>query len=212
MDATLPIRLVIADDHPATLLGLGLMLNSNPDFSILASARDGQETLQAVRQLRPDILLLDISMPVCDGFTVLEKLHTEGTVCKTVLYNYQLDENRILEAIEWGVRGFVLKTMSPLLLLQALHKVHAGEKWLEMGAANRLLEREATQQRLGDLLTAREIELIKVVAEGLRSQAIADRLHIKEGTVRIHLNNIYKKLGLSGRGALIAFAQQNGLS
>jgi len=212
MDATLPIRLVIADDHPTTLLGLGLLLNNDPNFSILNTSRNGHETLLAVRQFRPDILLLDINMPVLDGFAVLQTLHSEGIACKSVIYTYQIDETRLLEAMNWGVYGVVLKTLPPPMLLQALRKVHAGGKWLEMDSASRLLMRDAAHQRLDDLLTSREIELIKIVAEGLRNQAVADRLHIQEGTVRIHLHNIYKKLGLSGRGALIVYAQQNGLT
>lgn len=212
MDATLPIRLVIADDHPTTILGLGFLFNSEPDFSILSSARDGDETLSAVRQFRPDILLLDISMPLSDGFSVLQQLHAEGENCKTILYTYQMDENRMLEAMKWGVRGVVLKTMPPPMLLQAIRKVHIGGTWLEIGSTGRLLERGAKQRHIGSLLTERETELVKIVAEGLRNQAIADRLNIQEGTVRIHLHNIYKKLGLSGRGALIAFAQKNGLT
>jgi DNA-binding NarL/FixJ family response regulator len=155
-------------------------------------------------------------MPVWDGLEVLRELHKEKLMCKTILHTYQLDDDRLLESIQWGVRGVVLKTLPPPTLLQAVRKVHAGELWLERESIGRAVanrfERDSVQRRARDLLTPRELEVIKIVAQGLRNQAIAERLYIQEGTVRIHLHNIYEKLELDGRGALIAFAQQNGLA
>lgn len=216
METHLPISLVIADDHPMTVRGLIALFDSEPDFSVLDTVADGQETIRAVRELQPDVLLLDINMPVQDGFSVLRELYTRGGACKTVLYTYQMDDDCLLETLQWGVRGVVLKTLPPLMLLQAVRKVHAGEQWLEMESVGRALvntlERDTVRRRARDLLTPRERELIKIVALGLRNRVVAERLHIQEGTVRIHLHNIYEKLGLEGRGALIVFAQQNGLA
>jgi DNA-binding NarL/FixJ family response regulator len=212
MDLYPPISLVIADDHPMTTLGLKCLFDNEPDFAVLDAVTDGQQTLRAVRELKPDVLMLDISMPVLDGFGVLQQLHADGLACKTVVYTYQMDDQRLLESMQWGVCGVVLKTMPPPLLLQALRKVHAGGQWLEMESVGRVLDRDIAQRRIYESLTPKERELIKVVALGLRSRAITERLHIQEGTVRIHLSNIYKKLNLSGRGALIAFAQQHDLA
>jgi DNA-binding NarL/FixJ family response regulator len=216
MDICPPIRLVLADDHPLTLLGLTTLLEGEPDFSVVKTVSDGQAALCVVRELNPDILLLDIAMPLLDGYTVLKKLNAEGFTCKVVLHTFQMDDNRLLEAMQWGVKGIVLKSLPPPVLIQALRKVHAGELWLERESVSRALvntfERDSARREARESLTPRELEVIKTVAQGLRNQAVAERLHIQEGTVRIHLHNIYEKLGLDGRGALIAFAQRHGLT
>jgi DNA-binding NarL/FixJ family response regulator len=199
-----------------TVLGLTALFSSEPDFSVLETVSDGRAAVRAVREFHPDVLLLDLAMPMLDGLSVLRELHTDGLACKTVLHTYQMDDDCLLEAIQWGVRGVVLKTLPPPMLLQAVRKVYAGERWLEMESVGRAwfnaLERDTARRRARELLTPRELELVKIVAQGLRNQAIAKHLHIQEGTVRIHLHNIYDKLGLDGRGALIAFAQQHGLA
>jgi DNA-binding NarL/FixJ family response regulator len=216
MEICPPIRLVLADDHPLTLLGLTALFEGEPDFSVLKTVADGQEALTVVRELDPDILLLDIAMPLLDGYAVLKKLSEEGLACKVVLHTFQMDDSRLTEAVQWGVRGVVLKSLPPPVLLQALRKIHAGELWMERQSISRalvsLFERDSTRRKASESLTPRELEVIKIVAQGLRNQAIAERLHIQEGTVRIHLHNIYDKLGLDGRGALIAYAQRHGLS
>jgi DNA-binding NarL/FixJ family response regulator len=215
MEICSPIRLVIADDHPLTLLGLTALLGGEPDFLVLRTVSDGEEALSVVRELDPDILLLDIAMPLLDGYAVLKKLSEEGLACKVVLHTFQMDESRLREAMQWGVRGLVLKSLPPPVLLEALRKVHEGELWLERESVSRALvntfERDNAQQEARESLTPRELEVIKVVAQGFRNQAAAEHLHIQEGTVRIHLHNIYKKLGLNGRSALFAFAHRHGL-
>lgn len=210
MNSSKPITLVIADDHQMTLDGLDLLLNQ-PEFAVLAAVCNGRHAVQAVQQFNPDVLLLDVSMPETDGFGVLEELYGQGIVCKTVLYTYEMEDQRLLEAMAWGVRGVVLKSMSPSMLLMAIRKVYMGGQWLEMETISRMLARDVNQRRMMGLLSARELELVKVAAKGYKNQAIAAQLHIQEGTVRIHLHNIYQKLGLDGRGALMAFAQRNGL-
>ncbi|MGR8932820.1 MAG: response regulator [Gammaproteobacteria bacterium] len=215
MEAQVPISLVIADDHPMMLFGLTALFEAESDFSVLDTVSNGEEAVRAVRERCPDVLLLDIVMPEPDGLTVLQILQAEGLQCKTVLHTYRLDDDRLLEAVQYGVRGVVLKTQPPPILLQAVRTVHAGDRWLEMESVGRLLvntlERDAARRRACELLTQRELEVVKVVAQGLRNRAVAELLHIQEGTVRIHLHNIYEKLALDGRGALIAFARQNGL-
>lgn len=211
MASVTPINLVIADDHPTILIGLTALFESDPEINLLGAAHDAHAAIQAVKQFTPDILLLDLAMPEGGGLSVLKQLHAEGIACKTILYSSEIDDTSLLQAMQWGVQGVVVKTMPPNLLLQAIHKVYEGGQWLEMVGISRLLKRGVEQQNLQESLTIREIELIKVVAKGLRNQAIANLLHIQEGTVRIHLHNIYRKLNLSGRGALIAYARDHGL-
>jgi DNA-binding NarL/FixJ family response regulator len=210
-----PIRLVLADDHPLILVGLEQLLSLEQDFTILARCGTGEETLKAVRQHRPDVLVLDIRMPGKDGLGVLRELHQEKLPTRVVILTAALDEDEVLEAIRLGVRGVVLKEMVPRLLVQCLRKVHAGGEWLERYSVGRalekLLQREAGTQRLAEVLTTRELEIVRLVASGLHNREIAAKLSICEGTVKLHLHHIYEKLKLDGRLALTLYAQSQGL-
>lgn len=174
----------------------------------------GEETLQAVRQHRPDVLVQDIRMPVKDGLTVLREMQREKLATKVVILTAALNGNEALEAIRLGVHGVVLKEMAPQLLVQCIRKVHAGGEWLEKRSVGRALEkilrREAGAQQLARVLTPREITIVRMVDKGLRNKAIADNLSISEGTVKIHLHHIYQKLKIDGRLALIRYAQNQG--
>lgn len=205
-----PIRMVIADDHPMTLMGLDILFGGQPDFSVLATLSDGQDVFNSVKQLRPDVLLLDVNLPNRNGFEVLKQLKDDGIECKTALYTYQIDDHRWLEAMKWGVRGVVLKTLPPEKLLQAIRKIHLGEQWLEIVSVGKALQDNAVLQSATEILTDRELELAQAVAKGMRNQAIADYFQIQEGTVRIHLHNVYKKLGINSRSELVAYARQQG--
>lgn len=211
----MPIGLVLADDHPLVLDGLASLFQREEDITVLARCRDGEETLRAVRQHRPDVLILDIRMPGKDGLEVLRELHRERLPTRVVLLTAGLDEDEVLEAVRLGARGVILKEMAPQLLVQCVRKVAAGEQWLEKRSFSRALEkmlrREAGARQVAGVLTPREIEIVRMVASGLRNQAIADRLHISEGTVKIHPHNIYEKLQVDGRVALTLYARDKGL-
>jgi len=131
------------------------------------------------------------------------------------IYTAGIDKSEMLEAVRLGVRGVVLKEMPPRLLVECVRAVHAGNYWLEKNVTAQALETVLRQQagarRVGDLLTDREIEITRAVATGIRNKAIADRLNISEGTVKVHLHNIYQKLELDGRHALANYARDHGL-
>lgn len=209
------IRLVIADDHPLILNALEDLFRLEPDVKVLARCRDGEETLQAVRQHRPDLLILDIRMPKKDGFAVLQEMHEEKLPTRVVILAAELDEHEALKVLRRGVGGIVLKEMAPQLLVQCVRKVHAGGQWLERQSTgrvlDRLLQREAGARELAGVLTPREREIMRLVASGLQNKAIAKELFISEGTVKIHLHNIYEKLHIDGRLALLRYAQEKGL-
>jgi DNA-binding NarL/FixJ family response regulator len=211
----MPIRLVLADDHRLVLNGLELFLRQEPDFEVLACCHDGLETLQAVRQLRPDILILDLCMPSKDGLAVLRELHEAEIPTRVVLLTAALDEDSLLEAMRLGVGGVVLKEMTMPLLIQCIRKVYGGDQWLERRSVGRAIEkmlrREAGTREVAKILTPREIEIIRLVASGLRNKEIADRLAISEGTVKIHLHRSYEKLNVDSRVALLRYAQVKGL-
>ena len=211
----MPVSLVLADDHPIVLDGLEQLFRAQKDFTVVARCRDGAETLRAVRQHRPDVLLLDIRMPAPDGLQVVRDLQQDGLPTRIVLLTAELDEDDVLEAVRLGVQGVVLKEMAPQMLMECVRKVAAGEQWIERRsltrALDKMLRREAGFREVASVLTSREIEIVRLAAQGLRNQAIADRLHISEGTVKVHLHNIYEKLGIDGRVGLTLYAREKGL-
>jgi two-component system, NarL family, nitrate/nitrite response regulator NarL len=209
------MRLVLADDHPLFLDGLEQLLRLEPDLEVVARCIDGEEALRAVRDLKPDILLLDLHMPGKDGLAVLRELARERSPTRVVLLTAALHEDDVLEALQLGVKGVVLKEMAPRLLIQCLRKVHAGGRWVETRstakALDRLLQREAGSREAAGVLTQRETEIVRLVASGLQNKEIAQRLAITEGTVKVHVHSIYLKLKVSNRVGLMRWAEERGL-
>jgi len=209
------ISLVLADDHPIVLDGLENLFRQEGDFTVVGRCVNGEEALRAVREYRPDVLILDIRMFRMDGLAVLREMKKEGLSTRVVLLTVALDEDQVVEAIRLGVSGAVLKEMAPRLLVQCVRKVHAGGQWLERQsfgrAMERMLRREAGAREIAGVLTPREIEIVRMAATGLRNKQIAEKLFISEGTAKIHLHNIYEKLGLSDRLELARYARDKGL-
>ncbi|HSD31088.1 MAG TPA: response regulator transcription factor [Gemmatimonadales bacterium] len=207
----MPIRLVLADDHPIVLDGLENLFRLEPDFRVVARCVNGEECLAAVRRYEPDVLILDIRMPRLDGLAVLRELRREKHPVKVVLLATALEEEEVLEALRLGVRGMLLKELAPQMVVQCVRKVYAGGQWVEKQAFGRaldtLLRREAGEREAASVLTPREIEMVGMVARGLRNKEMSQRLSISEGTVKIHLHNIYRKLKVENRVELILYAQ-----
>jgi DNA-binding NarL/FixJ family response regulator len=212
----LAITLVVADDHPLILDGLAGIFQLEEDFTVLGRCETGEEALEAVRKHKPDILVLDIRMPGQDGFDVLREMSKEKLATQVVVLTAALDETEVLDAIRLGVRGVVLKEMAPRLLVQCIRTVHAGGQWLERQSTTRAIEKilrlEAGMRRVAAALTAREIEIVRAVGAGFRNKEIAEKLSISEGTVKVHLHNIYEKLNMDGRMALMVYARDNALA
>jgi DNA-binding NarL/FixJ family response regulator len=211
----MPIRLVVADDHPLILDALQQLFHLEEDFQLLACCRNGTETLQAVKDSQPDVLILDIRMPGQDGLAVLRAMRQEHSPTRVVLLTAGLEEHEVLEAIRLGAQGVVLKEMASHLLVQCVRKVHAGGPWVERHSVSRALEtmlrhQDSTRNVTG-LLTSRELEIVRLAAKGLRNKSIANTLSISEGTVKIHLHNIFKKLSIDSRLGLTLYARDKGL-
>ncbi len=209
------IRLVLADDHPIVLDGLEQLFSTESDLEVVARATSAEGAVRALEEFRPDVLVLDLAMPGHDGIWVMEQAAARKFPTRIVLLTAHVDEQNLLDAVRLNVAGVVLKEMAPRLLVECVRKVHAGEKWLEKHsvarAMDRMVKRENELQRLSRLLTPREMEIVRLAAEGLRNKEIADRLTITEGTVKIHLHNIYEKLGVTGRPQLILYATRQGI-
>ncbi len=206
---------ILADDHPIVLDGLAQLFRLEEGLEVVARCRDGEETLRAVLELAPDVLVLDVRMPRMDGLEVLQAMSRQGIETQVVVLTAGIEDEQLLEAIRAGARGVVLKDMAPQLLVDAVRAVLAGGQWLERGlggrALTRLLQRERGLVEISRRLTPRELEILRMVARGLRNRAIAEQLFITEGTVKVHLHNIYEKLGVDGRVELTLYAQERGL-
>ncbi|HEY7164743.1 MAG TPA: response regulator transcription factor [Candidatus Binatia bacterium] len=209
------ISLVIADDHPILLDGLSSLLEREKDFQILARCSDGNESLLAVRQHRPDVLLLDVLMPRKSGLEILQILALEKSPTRTVILTAGLTADQTVEAIRLGVAGVVLKEMAPSLLIRCIRKVAAGDVWLERQSFSDALEtvirRQDSAEQLTKVLSRRELQVTRMVASGMRNREIGKRLFISEGTVKVHLHNIYEKLKMENRLSLTLFARRKGL-
>jgi DNA-binding NarL/FixJ family response regulator len=208
------IRLALADDHPLILDGLEALFRG-PGFEVVARCRDGEEALRAVRAHAPDVLVLDVRMPRMGGLEVLRAMREEGLATRVVILTAEAEDEELVEALRLGVRGVVLKEMASEMLVKCVHKVHEGGTWLERASAGRALDRlvqaEGARREAASLLTARESEVVRLVAEGLRNKEIAERLGIVEGTVKIHLHRAYEKLGVDSRLALAVYLREKGL-
>jgi len=211
----MPIRVVIADDHPIVLEGLAQLLTMEKDFQVVERCHNGDEALAAVARLQPDVLVLDIRMPQRDGMAVLRELVSQKSPTRVVLLTAEVNDNEVLEAVRLGVSAIVMKETASQTLVQAARAASRGEQMLDDRSVRRaldhLLRREAGVAAARRVLTSRELDIVRMVATGLRNKQIAEALSISEGTVKIHLHSIYAKLGVSGRVELTLYAREHAL-
>jgi DNA-binding NarL/FixJ family response regulator len=203
------IRVVIADDHPVVLEGLGNLIASDADFTLLASCPDGEQCHRAIRQFTPDIAVVDMAMPIMNGLEVLAGVIAERLPTRVVFLAASFKKSEIVAAAQGGAFGIMLKDTDPDTVLHCLREVAAGRKWLPPELIEHALRSRAQRSehaaRFDDILTQREQQVMFLVAEGLSNKEIAMRLDLSEGTVKIYLHKIYKKLPVSNRIALANF-------
>jgi DNA-binding NarL/FixJ family response regulator len=209
---------LIADDHPVVRVGLRNMLLSDHQFQVIAEARDGAEALHLVRKFQPDILLLDLAMPNMLGMDALRELTSDVTQTRTILLTALIDKRQILEALQLGARGVVLKDAAAEHLAACIKAVMQGQYWLEGRSVQNLVQvlRELTAQtapppRKTYGLTSRELEVVTLITEGCTNKDIATTFGISEETVKRHLTNIFNKLGVGNRLELALFALNHNL-
>jgi DNA-binding NarL/FixJ family response regulator len=207
-----PIGLLIVDDHPVVRDGLSGMFASTAEFSVLGQAGDGAEAVRLAEALRPDVILMDLRMPGLDGVAAITELARRGVAARVlVLTTYDTDSD-VLAAVEAGATGYLLKDAPRAELVRAVRAAANGEAVLAPSVAARLMSRVRTPDvTVEEPLSARELEVLALVAAGNTNREAAARLFISEATVKTHLLHIYEKLGVSDRAAAVAEAFNRGL-
>ena len=200
------ITLVIADDHPVVLEGIVGVLGAEADLRVVAKCRTGAAAFRAITELKPEVAMLDIAMPEMNGLEILIKLRTEGAETKIILLTAHTTDRQLLSGIEHGARALLLKDVPLTDLAQTIRSVVAGARCFPSDLVEAALGRLGVANA-GDRLASlsrREREVMGLVAEGLINKEVGQRLNLSEGTVKIHLHNIYQKTGLGNRTALAA--------
>jgi len=213
------VRILIADDHPIFRDGLKRLLESERDFKVVGEACDGVEAVNMVRQLKPEILLLDLGMPRRPGLEALREMSTDATSVRVILLTAAAEKDQIVEALQLGARGVVLKDSATQILLKSIRAVMNGEYWVGRESVSNLVQylrvlvgsssSTARQRRYG--LTPRELEIVSAVVAGYANKEIAEHFKISEDTVKHHLSNIFDKVGVSTRLELALFAVNQAL-
>lgn len=206
------IQIVVVDDHPIVRDGLAAVLGTQPDFAVVGEAGDGEAALRLVETAQPDVMLLDLEMPGLDGVGVLQRLRQRGSGVPVIVFTAFDTDERIVEALRAGARGYLLKGAPRAELFAAVRVVHGGGSLLQPVIATRLIARtQQMEQPAGEELTARELEVLQLLAQGLSNRAIGEQLVVTERTVKFHVSSILGKLGAGNRTEAVAIANQRGL-
>ena len=202
-----PIRILIADDHAVFRDGLRGLLEAEPDFQVVGQAADGEQAVQLARQLKPDILLLDVAMPRVNGLEALRKLDSYKSPVRTILLTAAIEKPQIVQALQFGARGMVLKESATEVLLKGIRMVMAGQYWIGRDSVSDMVQylRElmtsaqpaGRRQKFG--LTPRELQIVGAVVAGYSNKEIAKKFSLSEDTVKHHITNIFNKVGVSNR-------------
>ena len=201
------IRILIADDHPVVRTGLALMLKYEPDMEVVAEAGNGQEAVECYRKHRPDITLMDLRMPEMDGVEALTAIRREFPTARIILLTtYDLDEE-IYQGLRAGAQAYLLKDTPCEEILETIRVVHSGRKRITLEVGAKLAERSVFLE-----LTEREMEVLRLMAQGKSNQEIGAALFIAEGTVKFHVNHILNKLDVTDRTQAVIQALKRGLA
>jgi NarL family two-component system response regulator LiaR len=213
--AETPIRVLIADDHAIVREGLRSLLETESGMELVGEAADGDEVVAKARVLQPDVILLDLMMPRLDGVAALGAIKRDEPDARVLVLTSFAEDEQVFAAIKMGALGYLLKDSSPQELLQAIREVARGESSLHPTIARKVLRELSRPRELPptpDPLTARELEVLRLVAQGFSNQEIAERLALSERTARTHVSQILAKLHLANRTQAALYALREGLA
>jgi DNA-binding NarL/FixJ family response regulator len=200
------IRVLSIDDHPLVREGLAALINSQTDMCVVGQGATGHEAIKLFAELQPDVALMDVRLPDMSGIDAMITILSASPQARVIMVTSSEGDVEMERALAGGAKGYILKSMPPREVLEAIRKVHAGKKAIPPEIAEQLANHMSDET-----LTAREIEVLQQVAEGNRNRDIADRLFISEGTVKVHIQHIMDKLGASDRTQAITIAVRRGI-
>ena len=203
------IRVLIADDHQVVRSGLDQLIGTADDIELVGTAADGSEAVARTLELTPDVVLMDLSMPGTDGVEATRQIAAAGVASQVVVLTSFSDRQRILDALDAGAAGYVLKHADPDDLLDAIRAAHRGEAPLDPKAARVLLDRQRASSANPARMSEREEEVLRLVASGLANKHIARRLGIAERTVKAHLTSIFQRIGVTDRTQAALWARDH---
>ena len=209
------IRVLLADDHSVVRQGLRTFLELQEEIEVVGEASDGVEAVAAVEKLKPDVVLMDLVMPRLDGIEAIRRIHEQRPSTRVLALTSFVDDDKVFPAVRAGAAGYLLKDVEPPELVHAIRAVHDGEALLHPAVAARLMEEVASDGRFDrpdDVLTAREREVIGLIARGRANKAIALELGVSEKTVKSHVSNIFGKFGLTDRTQAALYAVRHGIA
>src|SRR5450759_17175 len=210
------IRILIVDDHPLIREGLRAILETQPDMELVGEARDGNEAVARAQALKPDVILMDLALPHMDGVEATRQIIQNDPLVRVLILSNYLDDDKVFGVLKAGAKGYLIKETNPQDLRQAVRAVYQGKSALDPAVQRKLVDQFA--QTTGksasskDNLTEREQEVLRLMSQGLTNPQIGHKLSIAEGTVRFHVSNVLKKLGLKNRTQAVLYAVHNGLA
>jgi len=208
------IKILIADDHPVVREGLFAMLSREGDFDVVGEAKDGMDAVNKTKELRPDIVLMDLRMPDMDGVEAMRQIKSEMPDVKFIILTTYSDDEYIFSGIEAGARAYLLKDAPREDLFKAIRAVYRGESLIQPVVASKLLDRFSELSRgttSGEGLSGRELEVLQLMAKGAANKEISAQLSIAQSTVKTHIANIFQKLGVNDRTEAVTQALKKGI-
>jgi DNA-binding NarL/FixJ family response regulator len=203
---------VVADDQRVVREGLATLLGLLPGIEVLGTASDGEEALALVERLKPDVVLMDLRMPRCDGVEATRRLRERESATQVVVLTTYADDRSVVEALRAGARGFLTKDSGAEEIQRAIAAVARGEAAIDPAVQHHLVDAVAGRPELPDGLTPREAEVLTLIAGGLSNSEIAARLFVSEATVKSHVNHVFAKTGARDRAQAVAYAYRHGLA
>jgi two-component system, NarL family, response regulator LiaR len=200
------VTILIADDHPVVRQGLRTFLDLQSDLSVVGEAETGAEAVTKVQELLPEVVLMDLVMPDLDGIEAARRIRDLSPSTKVIVLTSYAEDEKIFPAIKAGAAGYLLKDVEPAELAEGIRRVHRGEALLHPRIAARVMREITDEKADGEVLTARELDVLRALAKGLSNKAIAEELVVSEKTVKTHVSNILAKLHLADRTQAALYA------